>query len=205
VNNHSLLFLAVGALGLGVSGCSRDASTPPVVHKSTAPLSAPGTFAEVLKATPLVAEVTVVGLEGRDDVTGTSKQPVIVTDLTLQLERSIPKRAETKVVLTQLGGAIGERGMQVSDQPVFVKGERYVVFADPSQKQRPFPMGPAGVLHVVDGRVFGLDGRAVLEVRADGFFFGRSVGVPELVPSTEPVRPALTDVEVMNALEGFAR
>ena len=140
----------------------------------------------------------------RDEVTGTSRQPVIVTDLTLRIERSISKQTVEQLVVTQLGGAVGERGLQVSDQPVFVQGEGYIVFADPAQKQRPFPVGPAGVLHVIDGHVFGLDGRAVLAVRAEGFVFGRKAGVPELVPSTV-VEVAMTDADVMSALDGFAR
>jgi hypothetical protein len=55
--------------------------------------------------------------------------------------------------------------------------------------------------------VFALDGRAVLAVRAEGFVFGRKAGVPELVPPTlveAPPQP-MTDGDVMNALEGFAR
>lgn len=185
-------------------GCSRDPAPP--TAQSSLSLSVPSTFSALIKQTPLVALVTVMSSVGRDDVTGTSQQPVIVTDLTLHVERRVGKSNLEQVVVTQLGGSVGDRGMQVSDQPLLAPGQRYIVFADPAQKQRPFPIGPAGVLHVVEGRVFGLDGRAVLAVKAEGFVFGKKEGLPALVPSSlvEPLPQAMSEAAVMTALEGFA-
>ncbi|MDP1830067.1 MAG: hypothetical protein Q8L48_42785 [Archangium sp.] len=172
------------------------------------------TLGGLIRKTPLVAHVKVVSATGRPGTIGTQQTEAFFTDLTLQVLTSIHGAADS-LLLTTLGGRVGARELHVSGQVVLEAGDEAIVFVDPAVSLHPFVGGQGGVLPVKEGRVYAFDGRPLVEVRSEGFVFGRAPGAPALAPALEPrgtaaaarVLPpegaALTLVEVMAALKAL--
>ena len=194
-----------------LAGCETRPPVP-VPASQQAALSAPATLGSLIARTPLVAHVKVLSAEGRPGTIGTGQTEALFTELTLQVLASIHGNAES-LVLTTLGGRVGAREMQVSGQVVLEAGDEAIVFVDPAVALHPFVGGQGGVLPLKDGRVYSFDGRPLVEVRSEGFVFGRSATAPALAPALEPrgsatatrVLPpggaALTGAEVISALK----
>lgn len=167
-----------------LAGCETRPPVP-VPASQQAALSAPATLGSLIARTPLVAHVKVLSAEGRPGTIGTGQTEALFTELTLQVLASIHGNAES-LVLTTLGGRVGAREMQVSGQVVLEAGDEAIVFVDPAVALHPFVGGQGGVLPLKDGRVYSFDGRPLVEVRSEGFVFGRSATAPALAPALEP-------------------
>lgn len=186
--------------------------TRPPAPSQQAALTAPATLGTLIRKTPLVAHVRVVSATGRAGTIGAQQTEALFTDLTLQVLTPIHGNADS-LQLTTLGGRVGERAMQLSGQVVLDAGDEAIVFVDAAVALHPFIGGQGGVLPVKDGRVHSYDGRPLVEVRSDGFVFGRAPGTSPLTPALEPhgaatatrVLPpegaALTVAEVLSALK----
>lgn len=182
-------------------------------QRQTALAVAPLALKARVLATPLVAHFKVVSEVSRQGTVGTQKAEAIFTDLTLHVLTLVHGNADQVVVLSTLGGRVGERAMNVSDQVVLSAGDEAIGFVDPTAAPQPFVGGQRGVLLVRDGRVFSFDGRPLVEVNPEGFVFGRAPDAPTPAPALQPqgtaratrVLPpegaALTTAEVLSALK----
>lgn len=173
----SLVFLLL-------AGCETR-PLPPSAARQQAPLTAPASLRAFIDQTPLVAHVKVTAATGRAGTVGTAKVEALFTDLTLQVLAPVHGTADT-VSLSTLGGQLGERAMHVSGQVELAAEDEALVFLDPALAPHPFVGGQRGVLPVRDGRVFSYDGRPLVEVRPDGFVFGRAPNAPPPEPALEP-------------------
>lgn len=206
--------LLLSSLVVVLLGCETRALSPSPTERQEAPLTARASLRASLDKTPLVAHVKVMTATGRSGTVGTAKTEALFTDLTVQVLARVRGTADV-VSLTTLGGRIGERAMHVSGQVVLEAGDEALVFVDPTLSPHPFVGEQRGVLPVKDGRVFAYDGRPLVEVRADGFVFGRPPNAPPpepaLVPrgtakatrDDAPEGPALTIAAALTALEAL--
>lgn len=205
--------LLLSSLTVVLISCETRPVSPSTARQQEA-LSAPASLRAFLDKTPLVAHVKVTTATGRAGTVGTAKTEALFTDLTVQVLTRVRGTADV-VSLTTLGGRIGERAMHVSGQVVLEAGDEALVFVDPTLAPHPFVGDQRGVLPVKDGRVFAYDGRPLVEVRADGFVFGRAPNAPPPEPALEPrgtakatrveapAGPALLVAEVLAALKAL--
>jgi hypothetical protein len=117
----------------------------------------------------VVVVADVVGQTARWDA-----QHRIVTDVELAVVESMKgaPRPGDVVVLTRLGGAIGELGMRIEGEPLFATGERVLVFARTSPEDHVSlrAVGMAqGVMPIEHGQVMpGAAGLALVQQGSDG-------------------------------------
>ncbi|MFZ5443527.1 MAG: hypothetical protein ACOZQL_26205 [Myxococcota bacterium] len=189
-------------------------SPSPDAARQQASLTQSASLRAFIDKTPRVAHVKVIAATGRAGVVGTAKNEALFTDLTLQVLAPLRGNGDS-LALTTLGGRVGERAMHVSGQVALEAGDEAIVFVDPTVALHPFVGGPGGVLPVKDGRVFSYDGRPLVEVRPEGFVFGRAPDAPPAEPALEahgtakatrvaaPEGPALSVAEVLAALRAL--
>lgn len=174
----------VSSLLVLLSACETRPAPSPAPQAQQSALTATASLGSFLRKAPLVAHVEVVSATGRAGTIGTQQTEALFTDLSLKVLAPIHGPADP-LMLTTLGGRVGEREMHVSGQVVLAAGEQAIVFVDPSVPLHPFIGGPGGVLPVRDGRVYAFDGRPLVEVRAEGFVFGRAPTALPLAPPLE--------------------
>jgi len=92
-------------------------------------------LAELAEAADVVVVARVDGQRSRYDAQGR-----IVTDVTLRIEESLHGGLArgSRVIVQRLGGAVGDLGLRVEGEAVYVDGERLVLFA----RRLTTPSGP---------------------------------------------------------------
>lgn len=187
------------------------------------PPAAPGraTLGDALRASPLVMEADVVDLVSWSGTMGRGGAEAIWSSVVMaprQVVRDLEGQASgEEVALTVLGGTVDERTMHVSHLPRFAVGDRVIVLADPGRPASPTFHGTAGVLRVVDGRVYTWGGDPVVGMTPERLVLGRSAAAVPTVVAPQPVgssrgrvvqppsAPALTVSQVLDALTAIAQ
>jgi hypothetical protein len=153
-------------MSLAVCACESGGGAPAPAARQAA-LEAPG---------PQVAKLTVVSAAARLGTMGTRREEALYTDLELRIDARIYGALPDRVLVTTLGGALGDRAMHVSGCPELRAGDEVIAWLEPSSL-KPF----VELLWVRDGRVYASDGRPLLAVQDGGLVFGGREG---------PARPA---------------
>lgn len=130
------------------------------------------------RGAPVIAEVRVLSVDGERGTMGTARVPAIRSIIRMEVLR--PVRGDDGIVtIRQLGGVVGEEALHVSRAPVFRRGERYIVMLKPDEPSWPV----IAALHVVDGRVFTMEGQPVVGINTRGLLLGRMGDACRTIPA----------------------
>jgi hypothetical protein len=128
------------------------------------------TLAGWLHDATFVGEVRVMSVVGRKGTMGRAEVEAIWTDVTFETLNVIKDTTEAKeegsLTLSFLGGEVDGVTLSVSNAPRFREQEEMIIIAKHGQRPYPTYLGTAGVLRVVDGKVFTYENTPV--VGADG-------------------------------------
>lgn len=147
-----------------------------------------GSFPEIVAEAEIVFEGVVTDVRSKE-----LPDRVIVTDVTFQVLRSLKGSPSEVVVLTFVGGTVGNQTLEISDMPRFARGDRDIVFAAPGRN------GVSPLVRFMQGRFRIIrDERTGLDVvrQFDGTTVGSTAhvaGVPQGAASREagvPMAPS---------------
>jgi hypothetical protein len=93
----------------------------------------PMSFEQLVAESEIIFRGVVV--DARSRLVDGTERPLIVTDVSFRSLNVLKGNPSAIVVLSFLGGTVGDQWLHVSDMPQFSVGDRDVVFASPSRRE----------------------------------------------------------------------
>jgi hypothetical protein len=136
--------------------------TPEAAQTSRPMINQMNNFNWLVQNSPFIFVGRVSGTKAEKDTKG-----LLITRNKFAVEKVIIGDSKTQVVvLTTLGGTVGEDSMRVSNMPEFVINQTYVVFTDLKRTvYNPITGNHYGVFVVHDDAIYTYDGRGLVDIK----------------------------------------